>query len=73
MDADEIAVAIAMRLKAKNVKYKFLGSGRECGPEGTLIWETVVVDAYDPVRRDFVRLDSIAQAELFLADLETSK
>jgi len=69
MDADELAVGIAAILDAKKVKYKFLASGRELDPSGRVIWEVIVVDAYDPIRREFSRLDSVEAAERFIARL----
>lgn len=69
MDTDELACGIAAILDAKKVKYKFLASGSELDPVGRVIWETMVVDAYDPVRREFSRLDSLQAAERFIEGL----
>lgn len=69
MDADELAVMIGALLNGVNVKYKFLASGARVDSAGEIIWDTVVVDAYDPFRREFTRLDSIEGAQKFILQL----
>jgi hypothetical protein len=69
MDADTVAVAIAVGLHAANVKFRFKGEGKTLGPPSVLVWDTIVVEAVHPVTLEYHRLHTIEEAMEFLVGL----
>lgn len=72
MDADTVAVAIAVGLDAADIKFRFKGEGDRIGPKAVMIWSTVVIEAIHPLTLEYHRLHTIQEAIAFLikVDLE---
>lgn len=71
MDADTIAVAIAAILHTFNVEFRFKGEGTTFGPNATLFWNSIVVEAVHPKTLEYHQLHNMSEALKFVEGLKS--